>query len=112
MYKIGEFSKLSQLTVRALRHYESLGLLVPERIDAETHYRYYSSQKLMIAHKIKTLQSVGLTLSDIKEIVDNSDQEILYLNHREKELNDELLDIQRQIETVKSIRSIQKTKLK
>ena len=40
--KIGEFSRLCRVTVRALRHYEKIKLLVPEIIDYSTGYRYYS----------------------------------------------------------------------
>lgn len=41
-FKIGEFSRLSKVTVRALRHYEQIGLLVPEIVDRWTGYRYYT----------------------------------------------------------------------
>ena len=40
--KIGEFSRLGRVTVRALRHYEEIGLLVPEIVDRDTGYRYYA----------------------------------------------------------------------
>jgi len=45
MFKIGDFSKLTNLTVRALHHYEELEILVPEKIDTITNYRYYSAQQ-------------------------------------------------------------------
>ena len=41
-FKIGEFSRLSKVTVRALRHYEQIGLLIPEIVDRWTGYRYYT----------------------------------------------------------------------
>ena len=40
--KIGEFSKMMQVTVKTLRHYEQKGLLVPDEVDEWTGYRYYS----------------------------------------------------------------------
>jgi hypothetical protein len=40
MFKIGEFSKLSNISVRSLRHYESLGLLLPRKTDPVSGYRY------------------------------------------------------------------------
>lgn len=46
MYKIGELSKLCNMSVKALRYYDSEGLLVPDRIDKFTGYRYYSASKL------------------------------------------------------------------
>lgn len=42
MYKIGEFAKAGQVTVKALRHYASLGLLRPGWVDRFSGYRYYT----------------------------------------------------------------------
>ena len=44
--KIGEFSRLCRVTVRTLRHYEEIYLLVPEIVDRDTGYRYYSVEQL------------------------------------------------------------------
>ena len=46
MLKIGEFSKLSRVSVRMLRHYDDIGLLTPAYIDRFTDYRYYSESQL------------------------------------------------------------------
>ena len=43
MYKIGDFSKISKTTIKALRYYEKEGLLKPTFIDQYTSYRYYES---------------------------------------------------------------------
>lgn len=43
MFKIGDFSKLSMLSIRMLRHYDGLGLLTPEKTNAFTGYRYYAA---------------------------------------------------------------------
>ena len=43
MFKIGEFSKLSQVSIRMLRHYDKIDLLVPKKTDKFTGYRYYLS---------------------------------------------------------------------
>lgn len=51
MLKIGEFSKLSHLTVKALRFYEKKGLLIPETIDEWTGYRFYETRQLEDAAK-------------------------------------------------------------
>ena len=77
MLRIGEFSVLSQISIHMLRHYNEIGLLIPEYIDDFTGYRYYSEKQLPIANKIKALKSMGLSLSLIKEILtkytDNND---------------------------------------
>lgn len=45
MLKIGDFSKLSRISIRMLRHYNEIGLLIPESIDDFTGYRYYSIKR-------------------------------------------------------------------
>ena len=45
MLKIGEFSKLSRVSVRMLRHYDEIGLLKPAEIDRFTDYRYYGKKR-------------------------------------------------------------------
>ena len=49
MLKIGEFSKLSRISVRMLRHYDEIGLLKPAEIDRFTDYRYYREDQLPTA---------------------------------------------------------------
>ena len=54
--KIGEFSRLGRVTVRALRHYEEIDLLTPEIVDRDTGYRYYSVgqlQKILAASAVR-----------------------------------------------------------
>ncbi|MDD2218026.1 MAG: MerR family transcriptional regulator [Eubacteriales bacterium] len=58
MLKIGEFSKLSMLTVKALRFYEKEGLLVPKQVDEWTGYRYYDTNQLESAATIKALRQL------------------------------------------------------
>lgn len=57
MLKIGEFSKLSMLTVKALRFYEKEGLLSPARVDERTGYRMYDTVQLRTAARIKRFAS-------------------------------------------------------
>ena len=42
LFRIGDVARLFHLSVSSLRHYEDEGLLVPEKIDPDTGYRYYS----------------------------------------------------------------------
>ena len=69
MLKIGEFSKLSRISVRMLRHYDDLGLLRPVETDRFTGYRYYSPEQLQTAARIRTLRDMGFGLSAIGEIL-------------------------------------------
>ena len=63
MLKIGEFSKLSRVSVRMLRHYDEVGLLAPSEVDPMTGYRYYSEQQLITAGRIAALRALGFGLS-------------------------------------------------
>lgn len=65
MLKIGEFSRLSQISIKALRHYDYLGLIKPEHIDQFTGYRYYTLLQLPRAHRIMALKEMGLSLEQI-----------------------------------------------
>ena len=57
MLKIGEFSKLSRVSVRMLRHYDEVGLLAPSEVDPMTGYRYYSERQLITAGRIAARSS-------------------------------------------------------
>jgi len=69
MLKIGDFSKLSRVSIRMLRHYDDIGLIVPESIDEFTGYRYYSEAQLPLANRINALKDMGFSLTVIAEIL-------------------------------------------
>ena len=69
MLKIGEFSKLSRVSVRMLRHYDELGLLAPSEVDPMTGYRYYSERQLIAAGRIAALRALGFGLSETRELL-------------------------------------------
>ena len=69
MLKIGDFSKLSRVSIRMLRHYDEIDLLKPARIDPESSYRYYGAEQLPIAGRISALKDMGFSLAAIREIL-------------------------------------------
>ena len=69
MLKIGDFSKLSRVSIRMLRHYDEIGLLKPVWIDPESGYRYYSADQLPVAGRINALKDMGFGLAVIAEIL-------------------------------------------
>jgi len=71
MFKIGEFSKLSRVSVRMLRHYDQLGLLTPSQTDPFTNYRYYSAEQLPRLNRILALRDLGFSLEQIAEMLDD-----------------------------------------
>ncbi|NPV59984.1 MAG: MerR family transcriptional regulator [Actinobacteria bacterium] len=66
LFSIGEFSRVSKISVKALRHYDERGLLKPGHVDARSGYRYYSSAQLAEANLIRLLRSLQLPLEDIR----------------------------------------------
>lgn len=69
MLNIGEFARLAQVSRRMLRHYDELGLLTPERIDADSGYRFYSVQQLGRVHRIVALRDMGFHLEQIRQVL-------------------------------------------
>src|SRR5919201_5916048 len=66
---IGRFSRLSGLTVKALRHYDEIGLLKPARVDGDTGYRYYALEQLREAGAIARLRTLEIPLEECKAIL-------------------------------------------
>jgi DNA-binding transcriptional MerR regulator len=65
LLSIGRFSHLSGLTIKALRHYDELGLLRPARVDDSSGYRYYSLEQVREAEAIRRLRSLEMPLDEI-----------------------------------------------
>ena len=70
LYKIGELSRKTGKTHRALRLYEELGLLVPYS-RTQSGYRQYSKDAFVQIRWIERLQSLGFSLSEIQNFVDD-----------------------------------------
>ena len=65
MLKIGDFSKLSRITIRMLRYYDEIDLLKPQAVDEWTGYRYYDEAQLVAANKNQLLKNLGFGLSTV-----------------------------------------------
>lgn len=77
-FSIGEVSKLKKVTIKALRYYHEIGLLVPSYIDAENGYRYYTSNQFNYIDIIKTCRSLGVSIKELLTMFSNQDP--LYLS--------------------------------
>jgi len=71
MFKIGDFSKICQVPVSALRYYADLGLLVPAHIDRFTGFRYYELDQLPRLNRILALKDMGLSLEEIGRLLND-----------------------------------------
>src|SRR5512147_1546386 len=71
VFKIGEFSRLTHVSVKMLRHYDELGLFKPASVDRFTGYRYYTFDQLPRLNRILVLKGLGFSLDDIRQMVDD-----------------------------------------
>jgi DNA-binding transcriptional MerR regulator len=74
---IGRFSRLSGLTVKALRHYDDIDLLRPARVDESTGYRYYSLEQLADAGTIARLRELDVPIETCRTILAERDPEVV-----------------------------------
>jgi DNA-binding transcriptional MerR regulator len=85
MYRIGQFSKFTKITVKALRFYEEEKLLEPCFVDPGSGYRFYESAQLPVAHKIVSLRQCGFSIQDIRQILSGRNLPSLF-SDRKKQL--------------------------
>jgi DNA-binding transcriptional MerR regulator len=81
---IGEFARLTGLTVKALRHYDEVGLLHPAMVDPQTGYRWYASEQLRPALRVRRLRALDVPVAEIKRLLAGADQTALLCAHRER----------------------------
>ena len=99
MLKIGEFSKLSLTTVKALRFYEKEGLLRPASVDEWTGYRYYETAQLETAARIRSYRQLGLSIDEIRRIFSGEDARGI-LSERAEALRSLRAETERQLSVI------------
>lgn len=96
MYTIGQFARICQVSPKALRHYEKLGLLVPSKVDTCNQYRYYEREQLDAVKVITILKDLGIPLKTIKTIIYEGSQP----DKIENLLNEHRTNLLEQLETL------------
>jgi DNA-binding transcriptional MerR regulator len=71
MFRIGDFSRLSQVSIKTLHHYDEIGLFQSAHVDPWTGYRYYTMEQLPRLNRILALRGLGFSLEQIRQIVGN-----------------------------------------
>ncbi len=111
MLKIGEFSKIAQVSVKTLRYYDRMGLLKPAHIDRYSGYRYYSLEQLVRLNRILALKDLDFSLDQIAELLklDLSSEVLQTMLHKKaRELHKRIRDEHARLLRVQSrLRSIQ-----
>lgn len=116
--KIGAFSKLMQVTVKTLRHWEQEGLLLPHEVDEWTGYRYYLVDQMQKVNAIRRLQEMGFSLDEIRSLYEadshtpdlrqldakiaSCEEELRQLQLRRERLH-RMVDAQKQIDRMETI---------
>jgi DNA-binding transcriptional MerR regulator len=70
---IGEFARLARLTVKAVRHYDAEGLLVPASVDPHSGYRYYRAEQVRTATTIALLRGLDVPLPVVRQVLSAPD---------------------------------------
>ncbi|EFH88121.1 MerR family transcriptional regulator [Ktedonobacter racemifer] len=105
MIRIGDFSKLSQVSIKTLRYYDEMGLLKPLNVDRFTGYRYYSVSQLPRLNRILALKDLGFELSQIAQVVGegvSSEQLRGMLRLKYAELQQQIADSQERLARIEA----------
>lgn len=103
MFKIGEFSKLMQVSVRMLRYYDEIGLLKPAKIDKYSGYRLYSTEQIPILQKIILLRDVKFSAPEIAFALEHWDEPFMInkLENKKEEIQAEIRLEEQRIDKIK-----------
>ncbi len=82
-YGVNELSKLSGVTIRALHHYDTIGLLKPAE-RTEVGYRYYGEEELLRLQQILFYKELGFSLKEIESVLSSSDFDLVQALHEHK----------------------------
>lgn len=101
---IGRFSKSCRLTIKALRHYDEIGLLKPAFVEPKTGYRYYAQHQARKAVLINMLRSLDIAIPVIEKLIEAGEKEFGAL--LEKEQTRILKELNRQKQILQSVKRI------
>lgn len=94
-YQIGEVSKLCNISIKTLRYYDEIELLIPEKTDLHSGYRYYSNKQLTLVLVIKHFKEAGFSLKEIKQLLgrENLEYNKTKIKEKCKEIDDKINDL-------------------
>ena len=105
MYTRGQFAVVGKVGRKALRLYDEEGLLVPAAVNGENGYHYYDESQFATLEKIKGLRKIGLSLFEIKQILDGKADEKELIDSKVKEMDLHLKEVKEFISSDKKEKS-------
>ncbi|MCR5762784.1 MAG: MerR family transcriptional regulator [Treponema sp.] len=105
MYTRGQFAIIGKVGRKALRLYDEEGLLVPVAVNGENGYHYYDKSQLATLEKIKKLRKIGLSLFEIKQILEGKADEKELVGIKIKEMDLHLKEVKEFISSDKKEKS-------
>ncbi|GCF93233.1 MerR family transcriptional regulator [Enterococcus florum] len=101
LYRVGLFSQMNQVTIKALRHYDEKNLLKPSYVDSLNGYRYYSSSQLPVLHQIIALRKIGFSLDEIKRVQAGTEKKTL-LSQKKTRVLEEISEKMKELSVIES----------
>lgn len=80
MFKIGEFSKITQVSIRMLRYYDEQDLLAPSFVDKSNGYRGYTANQIEDLNRIVLLRNLGFSVKEMKDMLQSWNSEVMKTN--------------------------------
>jgi DNA-binding transcriptional MerR regulator len=107
LYSIGEVSKIKNISVKTLRYYHEINLLIPIKINEESGYRYYSSSQLILIDMIQIAKKTNASLKSIKKMIHafSINQALEFIKYRQKAIEvkqNEIFEIKKVLNNLKN----------
>lgn len=102
IFSIGEVAKIKDITIKALRYYHKMGILIPKHIDESTGYRYYSIDQFIHIDIIKSCRELNTSIVELQEIFKecNTDKLLQFLQLKRAEAEEHIKKMKEVIETI------------
>ncbi|MGH0596117.1 MerR family transcriptional regulator [Bacillus mycoides] len=102
LFSIGEVAKIKDITIKALRYYHKMGILIPKHVDESTGYRYYSIDQFIHIDIIKSCRELNTSIVELQEIFKecNTDKLLQFLQLKREEAEEHIKKMKEVIETI------------
>lgn len=97
MIKIGDFAKIFNISIKTVRYYESIGLIIPAYVDVYSGYRYFNEENAKRMEEILALKELGFSLEEIKYFNESE------IKNKIEDYENKILNIKEQIQTLKEL---------